>query len=157
MIEELLDHFFVCDLTSGKVFWRVHNGTKCRAGNESGTLRKDGRVIVKLKGYQIYRYHVIWYFSHGFLPKNQIDHIDRDRSNDSINNLREVSNEQNSWNKGLNRNNTSGYKGVYKQRNRFVAQITIKGKTHYLGSFETEEKAFEVRASVENVHIEGIL
>lgn len=159
MIEDLLDHFFVCDLSSGKVFWRVHNGTKCRAGNEAGTLRKDGRVIIKLKGHQIYRYHIIWYFSHGYLPKEQIDHIDRDRSNDSISNLREVSNEQNSWNKGLNKNNTSGCKGVYKNKNKnkFIAQITIKGKTCYLGSFETRKLASEVREFVETKYAESVL
>lgn len=153
MIEDLLDEFFVCDLSSGKVFWRIHNGTKCRRGGEAGTSKKDGRVLIRLKGRAIYRYHIIWYFANGVLPKDQIDHIDRNPSNDSIGNLREVNNENNSWNKGLNSNNTSGAKGVYlNSRGKYIANIHIRGKTKYLGTFSTLEEAVSVRNRAEEDH-----
>lgn len=110
-------------------------------------------MLIRLKGRAIYRYHVIWYFANGVLPKDQIDHIDRNPSNDSIGNLREVNNENNSWNKGLNSNNTSGAKGVYlNSRGKYIANIHIKGKTKYLGTFSTLEEAVSVRNRAEEDH-----
>lgn len=154
MIEELLDKYFDCDLSSGKVFWKVHNGTKCRKGMEVGSIRKDGRCLIRIKGHQVYRYHVIWYSANGYLPEDQIDHIDRNLSNDSISNLREVNNEVNSWNKGLNINNTSGVKGVYlNKKGKYISNISIKGRTKYLGSFDTLEEATKSRVEYERNYI----
>ncbi|WHS68309.1 hypothetical protein [Lundtoftevirus Lu221] len=100
----------------------------------------------------LYRYRVIWYFYKGVLPSKQIDHIDRNPSNDSCDNLREVTNECNSWNKGLNSNNTTGIKGVYLQKGKYIANISIDGKTLYLGTFLTKEQAEVARQSAESGH-----
>lgn len=151
MIEGLLRTYFDCDLKSGKVFWKIDNGTKCRKGMEAGTLRPEGRTIIRLKGHNLYRYRVVWFFATGKMPSEQIDHIDRNCSNDSIYNLRDVSNEVNSWNRGPNLNNKLGIKGVYQSGRRFVANIHIRGKTLYIGTFDTAEEAYAARLQAETI------
>lgn len=73
----------------------------------------------------------------------QVDHIDGDRLNNTSKNLRICTNQENNFNKGPNKKNTSGYKGVYfsKQSNRWIAQITVNYKSMHVGSFETAEQA----------------
>jgi hypothetical protein len=78
----------------------------------------------------------------GYWPE-QIDHIDGNRSNNLVFNLREANNAQNNRNTKLRASNTSGYKGVYmsKQSNRFIARITVNYKGIHLGCFKTVEEA----------------
>lgn len=75
----------------------------------------------------------------------EIDHIDRDRLNNNINNLRCVTRIQNcrNTNKIVNKITTSKYKGVsfYKSRNKWVAKITINYKGIHLGCFDSEDDA----------------
>ena len=76
------------------------------------------------------------------LPKTELHHIDRNRSNNSIGNLMWVSKRVNSENKGNYANNTSGYKGVYKFRgDRYRAMIKSQKKLYHLGLFENKEDA----------------
>lgn len=72
-----------------------------------------------------------------------VDHIDGDPLNNRKQNLRLVSNKQNTWNQEIGARNTSGYKGVSlkKQTNRYQAQITKKGKKYYLGYFDDPKEA----------------
>ena len=156
MIEDLINKHLSCNTETGQVFWKEPNGTKCKAGTEAGSMRSDGRVFIRLKGHQLYRYRVVWYFATGKYPKKQIDHKDRNKANDSYSNLREVSNELNSWNKGANCNNKTGYKGVYQSGNRFIANIHMKGKTKYLGTFPTALDAFRYRELVESDYIKSL-
>ncbi|MBO5484350.1 MAG: HNH endonuclease [Lachnospiraceae bacterium] len=77
------------------------------------------------------------------------DHINRDRLDNRRCNLRIVSPRRNSLNSGMNKNNTSGVKGVYRSRNKWVAQIVSNGKNHYLGSYDSIEEASDVRRKAE--------
>ncbi len=79
---------------------------------------------------------------HGF----QIDHINGDKSNNSITNLRMVDRYQNNQNKRIRKDNTSGFTGVYKQKNgKFKAEITARGNKYRLGTFDTIEEAIKTR------------
>lgn len=68
-----------------------------------------------------------------------LDHIDRDKLNNSIENLRWVDYNGNNRNKSVP--NKYGYTGVYKRNNRYIARIRLNGFKTYLGSFETPEEA----------------
>jgi hypothetical protein len=82
-----------------------------------------------------------------FIPnpenKQQVDHIDNNPLNNNINNLRWVTNQQNSFNTRICKKNTSGCKGVSfeKKSNKWYAEITINGKQQRLGYFDNIEDA----------------
>lgn len=72
-----------------------------------------------------------------------IDHISRNKLDNRKCNLRYGTHQQNTFNSGVSRNNTTGYKGVYfdKSRNKFAAEITCSRKKYYIGRFQTAEEA----------------
>jgi hypothetical protein len=86
-----------------------------------------------------------------FIPntdnKSQVDHIDNDRTNNHINNLRWTTCQENSMNSSMKFNNTSGYKGVHfhKNANKWCVQIKINGKNKHLGYFINKDEAIETR------------
>lgn len=113
----------------------------CGQGYLSGTV-----LGVKLKAHRVA--FAVYY---GRWPSGCIDHIDGDRANNSINNLVEASEAQNAKNRGLTRANTSGAFGVFfrKRTKKWEAQITVAGKTHYLGEFGDKDQAIIARKNAE--------
>lgn len=112
----------------------ISKGYACRAVRQENGKQK----IVKM-------HHVIM-----GKPKKGLmtDHINENRLDNRRANLRLATNSQNQRNKGKNRNNKSGFKGVYyfkwgKIKRRWKAQITYDGKNHHLGFFNTAEEAHE--------------
>ena len=99
-------------------------------------------VCIKTVRYKAHK--IVFGLVYNYIPKI-IDHIDKDKSNFKIDNLREVTKSQNEWNRTKRSDNTSGYKGVWyhKQRNKWAAEITFHGKSHKLGLFLTPELAAE--------------
>ena len=92
------------------------------------------------KGVRSHR--LAWFVYYGEMP-NIIDHINGVRYDNRIINLRSCNNQQNSFNKSLNSNNTSGFKGVYynKKSERWQSSIKINGKLNHIGCFSTSEEA----------------
>lgn len=74
-------------------------------------------------------------------PEENVDHINRNVLDNRECNLRVCTQSQNGFNRKLNKNNTTGFKGVTKKRNKYVAQIKINYNTIRLGSFDTAEEA----------------
>ena len=108
----------------------------------------------KLKKFYIHRLVGIAFLEN---PDNKqmIDHIDEDKANNNVMNLRWCSQKENGCNRGRTINNKSGFKGVAfnKPLNKYQASIKIDGKSKHLGYFETAEeasKAYEAKA--EEIH-----
>ena len=102
-------------------------------------LRKDSKQYQKL----LHRLLAETYIPN---PENLpfVDHVDRDTKNNSLSNLRWVTNQQNGMNASKTKSNTSSkYKGVYwdKQNKKWRSHIMIAGKRIHLGSFNSEEEA----------------
>jgi len=98
---------------------------------------------------------VIWAIVHGRWPEHQIDHINRDPSDNRICNLRDVPGVVNLRNSSLYQSNKSGHCGVYwsKSRDRWVASINDDdGKQVYLGSFQSLDEAARARKSAERFY-----
>jgi hypothetical protein len=84
--------------------------------------------------------------------KQYVDHIDNNKVNNNLVNLRYATNKENAQNAKLNTANTSGTKGVYfsKSKNKWCAQIKIDGIQMYLGSFDNKEDAIQARVTKAN-------
>lgn len=98
---------------------------------------KNGYIGVTIFNGTIYVHRMIWAIVNGLWPENEIDHKDRDRGNNSIQNLRDASITQNRRNSTKRRNTTSTFKGVSSKRGRWQARIA---RTN-LGTFNSEEDA----------------
>ena len=127
----------------GKLFWRISPNNRAPVGAEVGTLRSDGYRQVKFRGTRYLTHRLIVLYHHGYLPENQIDHINRVRDDNRIENLREVTRSCNMRNSGLQTNNTSGIKGVCwdKRRKKWYARIKVKSKKRNLGYHTTKLEA----------------
>lgn len=110
-------------------------------GTIAGNKHHSGYWQVRVAGKLYPRSHIVWVLHNNYFPK-EIDHIDQDKDNDRIENLREASHRENCCNRKKWRGEGK-YKGVYLSNNglKFVAQIRHKGKLYHLGTFDNEELA----------------
>lgn len=129
------------DPETGEFVWRRGARKGQRAGTTPTATRAYRRVCIE----QVeYLEHVLaWFYMTGSWPIGQVDHEDRDKTNNRWSNLRDVTPEVNAQNKGHYRNNTSGFKGVTycPARNRWSAKIKRSGRQRWLGYHDTPEAA----------------
>ena len=141
---DLLNELLTYDRETGKLYWKsARQGVT--VGKEAGALDKEGYSILRIN-YRRYRTHRVVFLMHkGYLPV-VLDHIDGDRANNRLDNLRPASLSQNQHNRKLNKNNKSGFKGVsYNSKSKmFLASIKHQRQTIFLGSYKTPEEADKV-------------
>lgn len=128
------------------IFVWTKNASPGNAGKIAGIVVNGYRRIHV--GDRLYLgHHLAWFFVHGEWPKG-IDHINGDRDDNRIDNLRLATASQNGANKRKSSANTSGRKGVYKTSGgKFVAAITCLGKDYHVGTFATLEEASQAYLS----------
>lgn len=120
------------------------------AGIRAGGKRLDGYRVIDGKFGPIAEHWVCWALHYGVWPcidGAEVDHINRVRDDNRLENLRLVRPIENQWNKGLSSTNTSGYTGVFlcRKTGRWRAVICV-GKRHiHLGGFDTVEEAAAAR------------
>jgi hypothetical protein len=148
-LKEILDF----DPATGVFRWRIsHSGV--RLGKIAGSKTSSGYYRVKIK-YQAYPVHrLAWLYVYGKWPADQIDHIDGDKLNNRIANLRECTQAENLQNLAPSKLNTSGYTGVrYAPRQKkWKATIKVNTKGIHLGYFETKESAYEAYLKAKREH-----
>ena len=117
----------------------------------AGCLNVHGYVSIQVNSKVYLAHRLAWIYVHGSFPKDQIDHINSDKTDNRICNLREANQHQNNENQRKPRSdNTSGYLGVSwdKQVDKYKAQIRIDGKTKYIGHFKQAKVAHEAYIKV---------
>ena len=119
----------------GKLYWAKKAGPNSVVGEEAGFLVVGYRRFI-LGGKLYFAHRVIWFFERGDFPPNQVDHIDGNKLNNLISNLRCVSGRQNQQNRKSHRNGK--LVGTKKRSWGWASQITIKGKSKHLGTFKSE-------------------
>jgi hypothetical protein len=146
------------DEDTGKLFWNARTPDmfssgyrssvgNCRnwnarhAGKEAFTSVSKGYLVGSVFKVKMKSHRVVWAIVNGVWPKNQIDHIDGNRSNNKIDNLREVTNLENHRNMKKSCSNGSGYMGVYKHGERWRVKICNK----HIGVFDDLEQAIDAR------------
>jgi hypothetical protein len=149
--QELLRQLF--DYKDGQLIWKVQKAKRTKIGSAAGwqNFDKHGQrylnVEINGKAYKIHR--LVFLYHNGYLAKD-IDHIDGNRLNNRIENLREVTESQNAFNSKIRNTNTSGYKNVFKEKNKWRVQLSIQGKSLSFGSFDDLELAGLVAEEARN-------
>lgn len=146
---ELLDY----DPADGLLFWKPRNSTAMRnnsfAGREAFTAVANGYRTGSVDGVTYRAHRIIWKIVYGSDPED-IDHINGDRQDNRLANLRSVSRSDNMRNAQLRSNNSSGVVGVTynRERRKWVAQIK-DGKQRVIGRFDSFDEAVSARQSAE--------
>lgn len=133
--------------------WVESRGT-VSAGSLAGWICSTGYRVVKIDWKQYYAHRLIFAHHHGRWPADQLDHIDGDRLNNRIQNLREVSNAENCRNQRMAISNTSGITGVtwHKVTGKWAATIRSNYRQIHIGLFKRFEDAVAARRQAEIDH-----
>lgn len=124
---------------------------KCANKLADEVLTTNGYRAVRIFKRRYMAHRIIWLMRHDRWPPDQLDHIDGDRANNRLANLREVDKFGNMRNQRLRDDNTSGICGVYwsTAANKWQAYIRVDGKMRYLGVFASLEAAKVCRRKAE--------
>lgn len=120
-----------------------------KVGDKAGVKNKRGYIVIQIDNKKYKAHRLAWLYNYGKFPDGVIDHINRDTSDNRIENLRDVTQSINLKNRRLSSSNKSGKSGVYKQGNSWIAQINSEGVREYIGSFKTKEEATVARCNKE--------
>ena len=150
---EELKEFLHYNPDTGVFTWIKKPHARIKVGQVAGSKISNGYLQMQLKGINYYAHRLAYYMYHGVDPLEKcIDHIDGDKANNKINNLRLASNAQNCMNRvNLSINNTSGVRGVCwdKFYKKWRGVIMINGEQKHLGYFINIEDAIKVRKEAE--------
>ncbi len=135
---------FSYDPKTGLLKWRVRTSIRVVVGQVAGTPTEDGRRYVGYLGKRYLTSRVVWLMNTGAWPRAQLDHINRNPSDDRFENLRAATHTENCWNATVRNDSTTGIKGIMKCRDKFQARIQFNKKKIHLGTFDSAEAASAV-------------
>src|SRR5215469_11182218 len=130
---------------TGRLAWKIKFSRKVRIGDEAGRPDDQRRVKVGIQRREYLAHRVIWLWMTGAWPTKEIDHINENPLDNRWANLREATPSENHRNRGKQRNNTTGYKGVTfdKRRGVYIAGVKLNGRRHSAGCcFKTAKEAY---------------
>lgn len=142
-LRELLEY----DPETG-IFIRKKSMRSDRIGKSAGCMQPTGYVIISVLCKPYLAHRLAWLYVNGTWPSGDIDHINRDKSDNRISNLRDVSRSENMGNATATKVSKTGMRGVHfaKHAGRYRAQIRDRGVMRSLGYFDT---AADARAAYE--------
>jgi hypothetical protein len=155
LTQERVRELFYYDEEEGVLYWKKVNGkNSIQVGSKFGAFNDKHTAYIRghVDGRLYYAHSLIWLYVHGRWPEGEIDHIDRDGTNNRLSNLREVDQSVQAFNQRLKSSNTSGHRGVHWCRSDQTWHVDIGdgccGRI-YLGSFFNFEDAVAVRHAAE--------
>ncbi len=147
------------DHETGLLIWRARDGAEVWNAKYAGRPAlnsNDGRGYRQglFLGRKLYAHRAIWAVVYGCWPDGEIDHIDGNRSNNRIDNLRVATRAENNRNTSSRKLSSSKFLGVSWDRagSKWRADIKIGGKAKYLGRFESEAEAARAYAEAAAIH-----
>lgn len=141
-LKDTLDY----DADTGVFVWKIRPSKAVMAGDVAGCVEKRiGYITIGIAG-RVYKAHrLAWLYVYGSWPKGLIDHINGNKADNRIDNLRDVFADGNSQNvRKPNRRNKSGFMGVIWYQNKWRASMSVNGKSKWLGDYSTPEEAHQV-------------
>ena len=149
LTQEQLKQKLSYNADTGVFTWKTGKYSGRTAGTIAGVLPDEGYIRIQINNKSYLAHRLAWLYVYGKFPTRLIDHKNRNRTDNSINNLREASDALNSKNQSLYKNNVSGFHGVTKYGKRWRARINVNGIKLHLGVFDTIEEAAECRKQAE--------
>lgn len=142
------------------IFTRLLKGSR---RSQAGNRRPDSRIIITIDGTKYRAHHLAWLWCYGSFPLMEIDHINRQPSDNRIANLREISRIGNVWNAPdtPTKRNRSGFRGVIANTNKYhrdkpwASKIMVRGRQIHLGTFATPEAAHEAYLAAKRERHQG--
>lgn len=122
------------------------NGERLKLKPTTGTA--PGYIRIRVDGRLVLAHRIAWFLTYDEWPDTDIDHIDGDRANNRISNLRKATRAQNMANSGPMRSSKTGLRGVHREVRsnglvRWRACATVEGKTKGLGTYRSAQEAAE--------------
>jgi hypothetical protein len=142
------------DAVTGEFTWAVAR-KGVRAGAKAGTVRGDGYLQIKVGKRAIRAHRLAWFLGHGVWPDGEIDHINGDRLDNRLCNLRVVDRAGNSQNRmSAHKDSSHGFLGATwnRQHRKWQAKLMARGVRHHLGYFSTPEAAHAAYMEAKRLH-----
>jgi hypothetical protein len=153
-IEDLRKHIGY-DPETGRMWWIVATAHAVKSGDPAFSIcSKNGYLHGSFRGVKTYAHRIAFAHYHGAWAPYDIDHINGDRTDNRIENLRSVNRSDNNKNARRAINNTSGVTGVHfdLRHQRWMAHIKSDQKFYFLGYFDSKSDAIAARKAAEIKH-----
>jgi hypothetical protein len=137
------------------VFTRLTSSNRWKAGHTTGTLDKAGYTIIRYKGKQYKAHRLAWYYVYGSMPIHNIDHINEDKSDNRINNLRLDNRNNNTQNVSLpTKTSKSGLRGVHwcNRDKKWIAQLSVNGRQICVARSDNKQEAYDAYLAAKREH-----
>ena len=147
-LKELLNY----DINTGLFAWRISPNPRIKTGSIAGCPNNYGYIHIRINKKPYKAHRLAWLYIYGCFPPKLIDHINHDKADNRIVNLRLANHSENGRNRLTNKNNLSGIAGVNwkKESNKWVSQIQVNSIKRHLGYFIDKFEAICARKSAEN-------
>lgn len=140
------------DYINGVFYWKIDgNNQFVKKGRIAGSVEKKGYLVLTIFGKRYKAHRLAWFYEHGHFPSNQIDHINQNKLDNRIENLRDVDNRTNATNRPIRTPTKSGCYGVTwnKYHQKWAVRINIDKPEKHIGYFKALEDAIAKRKSLE--------
>uniref|UniRef100_A0A6H1ZLU7 Putative homing endonuclease n=1 Tax=viral metagenome TaxID=1070528 RepID=A0A6H1ZLU7_9ZZZZ len=126
------------DHRTGDLYWKIDRGNKISPGDLAGCINANGYRHIRIDGTLYLSHRLVWMLHHGEFPKYETDHINRNRTDNRIENLRDVKKFNNQRNAGTRADSVSGTRGVkwFAPTKKWTACIRFGGKQKNLGYYK---------------------
>jgi len=148
LTQEELKRLLNYDPKTGIFVWKIYRNYNAKIGDIAGnTNATTGYINIKINNKSYSAHRLAWLYVYGYFPEQWVDHKNRVRDKNRIKNLREVSPQCNFRNCKVKKNNTSGITGVgfHKRDKKWMADITVDYKRHFLGGSDSLKEAVAAR------------
>lgn len=141
--QDYLKSILSYDPETGIFTWIQRLSGNISVGSVAGTTMRDGYIKIRVGGHGHPAHRLAWLYVYGVFPENQLDHINLNKSDNSIKNLRPATSSENQRNKGLMKSNKSGYKNVSwcSRAKKWKVGLKVNRKSFHFGYFSNIQDA----------------